>query len=379
LLALQHVVAASSSWAEHLPPTLLRVGPFGLLLWQWAALPVVVIVAGALGRLLGHVASALLGRLARRTTSELDDVLLARLVGPITVACAAAVAAVLLPLLELTIGATTVAQRVIQSGMLFALFWALWRLVDVGREVTGRTRWARSTSASRTLLPLGARVSKVAVAAFAAVAMLSLLGYPVASLIAGLGIGGLAVALAAQKTVENLFGAFSIGVDRPFCEGDFVRVDDFVGTVEAIGLRSTRFRTLDRTLITLPNGRLADMRLESFSARDRIRLAVMIGLVYDTSGAQMRTILAGIEAVLRAHPKIWGDSMTVRFVGFGASSLDIQVMAWFDTSDWGQFQQIRQDVLLQFMDVVDGAGSSFAFPTTTVHVASAPVANGTVS
>jgi len=379
LLALQHVVAVSSSWAEHLPPTLLRVGPFGLLLWQWAALPIVVIVAGALGRLLGHVASALLGRLARRTTSELDDVLLARLVGPITVACAAAVAAVLLPLLELTIGATTVAQRVIQSGMLFALFWALWRLVDVGREVTGRTRWARSTSASRTLLPLGARVSKVAVAAFAAVAMLSLLGYPVASLIAGLGIGGLAVALAAQKTVENLFGAFSIGVDRPFCEGDFVRVDDFVGTVEAIGLRSTRFRTLDRTLITLPNGRLADMRLESFSARDRIRLAVMIGLVYDTSGAQMRTILAGIEAVLRAHPKIWGDSMTVRFVGFGASSLDIQVMAWFDTSDWGQFQQIRQDVLLQFMDVVDGAGSSFAFPTTTVHVASAPVANGTVS
>ena len=379
MLALQHVVAVSSSWAEHLPPTLLRVGPFGLLLWQWAALPIVVIVAGALGRLLGHVASALLGRLARRTTSELDDVLLARLVGPITVACAAAVAAVLLPLLELTIGATTVAQRVIQSGMLFALFWALWRLVDVGREVTGRTRWARSTSASRTLLPLGARVSKVAVAAFAAVAMLSLLGYPVASLIAGLGIGGLAVALAAQKTVENLFGAFSIGVDRPFCEGDFVRVDDFVGTVEAIGLRSTRFRTLDRTLITLPNGRLADMRLESFSARDRIRLAVMIGLVYDTSGAQMRTILAGIEAVLRAHPKIWGDSMTVRFVGFGASSLDIQVMAWFDTSDWGQFQQIRQDVLLQFMDVVDGAGSSFAFPTTTVHVASAPVANGTVS
>lgn len=379
LLALQSAAVAGSSWVAHLPPPLLRIGPFGLLLWQWAALPLAIVAAGALGRLLGHVTSALLGRVARRTTSEVDDLLLDRLTGPITVACAAAVAAVLLPILELGVGATRVAQRAIQAGLLFALFWALWRVVDVTRELTARTRWARNTTASRTLLPLGARISKVAVAAFAAVAMLSLLGYPVASLIAGLGIGGLAVALAAQKTVENLFGAFSIGVDRPFCEGDFVRVEDFVGTVEAIGLRSTRFRTLDRTVITLPNGRLADMRLESFSARDRIRLAVVIGLVYETTGAQMRTILAGIEGVLRAHPRIWADNITVRFVGFGASSLDIQVMAWFDTPDWGQFQLIRQDVLLQFMDVVDAAGSSFAFPTTTVHVASSPVAAGAAS
>ena len=371
-LALQSAAPATGGWVARLSPTLLRVGPAGLLLWQWAALPLVAAAAAVLGRLLGRIACGLLGRLTRRTASQLDDLVLDRLIGPITVACAVAVAAVLMPLLELGPRPMGLAQKVVQIAMLFAIFWALWRLVDVGRDVFAGTRWARNTSASRTLLPLGARVSKVAVAAFAVVAMLSLLGYPVASLIAGLGIGGLAVALAAQKTVENLFGAFSIGVDRPFCEGDFVKVDDFVGTVESIGLRSTRFRTLDRTVITLPNGRLADMRLESFSARDRLRLSMVIGLVYETTAAQMRAILAELETVLRAHPKIWGENVVVRFSGFGASSLDVTVMAWFQTSDWGEFQEIRQDVLLRFMDVVEGAGSSFAFPTSTIHLASAP-------
>jgi MscS family membrane protein len=204
------------------------------------------------------------------------------------------------------------------------------------------------------------------------VAVLSLLGYPVASLVAGLGIGGLAVALAAQKTVENLFGAFSIGVDQPFREGDFVKIEDFVGTVEAVGLRSSRFRTLDRTVITIPNGRLADMRLESFTARDRLRLATVIGLEYRTTAAQMRDVLEGFERVLRSHPRIWLDAVVVRFREFAASSLDIEIMAWFQTADWAEFQLIRQEILLQFMDVVERAGTSFAFPTQTVHIASIP-------
>lgn len=187
--------------------------------------------------------------------------------------------------------------------------------------------------------------------------------------IQGLGIQGLAVALAAQKTVENLFGAFSIGIDQPFREGDFVHIDDFVGTVEAIGLRSTRFRTLDRTVVSLPNGRLADMRLESFTARDRLRLATVIRLVYETSASQVRTVLAGFERVLLEHPKIWTDAVVVRFSELAAAALNIEIMAWFRTSDWSEFQRIRQDVLLQFMDVVERAGTSFAFPTSTIHIA----------
>jgi MscS family membrane protein len=359
-------------FTDYLPAGLLRAGPFGLLAWQWLALPLLLAVAFLLGSLLRRVLQFALGGLVRRTTSDLDDLALEQLTGPLTMLCAIAALALLRPWLELPPAPLVASSRIMQLGVLAAFFWALWRLVDVVRELIARTRWARTAAASRSLMPLAARVTKVAVAAIGAVALLSTLGYPVASLIAGLGIGGLAVALAAQKTVENLFGAFSLGVDRPFCEGDFVKVDDFVGTVEAIGLRSTRFRTLDRTIISLPNGRLADMRLESFAARDRLRLNAIIGLVYGTTAAQLRQVLAGFEHVLREHPQIWPDAVVVRFVELAASSLNIQVMAWFKTADWGEFQRIRQDVLLQFMEVVEASGSSFAFPTTTIHVASLP-------
>jgi MscS family membrane protein len=179
----------------------------------------------------------------------------------------------------------------------------------------------------------------------------------------------LAFALASQKTVENLFGAFSLGVDQPFREGDFIKVDDFSGTVEDIGLRSTRVRTLERTIISIPNGKLAEMRIESFAPRDRCRLSCTLGLVYGTTANQMRLVVAGIEQVLRAHPKVFTENVVVRFKELTASSLDIEVMAWFLTSDYAEFQLIRQETLLEFMEVVEKAGTSFAFPTRTVHLA----------
>jgi MscS family membrane protein len=259
-------------------------------------------------------------------------------------------------------------HRALHTALYAAFLFAIVRLVDVVSRAIASSPWATSHPASRSLVPLGARAAKVVVFAIAVVALLADLGYPVTSLIAGLGIGGLALALAAQKTVENLFGAFSIGLDQPFREGDFVRIDDFVGTVEAIGLRSTRVRTLDRTLVTIPNGRLADMRVESYSVRDRMRLATTISLVYSTTSTQMRDVLAGLEKVLRAHPKIWPDAVVVRFKELSPSSLDIEVMAWFQTPDWGEFQLIRQEILLSFMATVEQAGTWFAHPTRTVHL-----------
>jgi MscS family membrane protein len=141
-----------------------------------------------------------------------------------------------------------------------------------------------------------------------------------------------------------------------------------VGTVERIGTRSTQIRTLDRTVITIPNGRLADMRIETFAVRDRIRFTTTIGVVYGTTEAQMRQVLQGMEAVLRAHPKIWPDAVVVRFAGFGASSLDIEIMCWFETVDFNEFRVFRQEVLFAFMKIVEDAGTSFAFPTRTVHL-----------
>ena len=358
--------------SDRLPSPLLQPGPLELLWWQWLVLPAVVVMALLLGSILGRGVRAAFALAAARTASTIDDAALRRLGAPIHAVATIAIAAVLLPWLNLDQWAVDLWRRLLRAAFLLTVFWAVWRLVDVAQLAASESHWARSAPASRNLIPLGARTSKIVIAAIGVIAVLSLLGYPVTSLVAGLGIGGLALALAAQKTVENLFGAFSIGVDQPFREGDFVHVDDFVGTVECIGLRSTRFRTLDRTIVTLPNGRLADMRLESFAARDRLRLAATVGLVYETTAAQMRQVLAGFERVLRAQPKIWPDAVVVRFGELAASSLNVDVMAWFKTSDWAEFQAIREQVLLQFMDVVEAAGSSFAFPTTTVHVATVP-------
>ncbi|MGH9203464.1 MAG: mechanosensitive ion channel family protein, partial [Vicinamibacterales bacterium] len=164
----------------------------------------------------------------------------------------------------------------------------------------------------------------------------------------------------------------SIGVDQPFRVGDTVKVEDFLATVERIGLRSTRFRTMDRTIVTIPNGKLADSRVESYTARDRMRLSTIVGVVYGTSEAQLREVLDGFARVLREQPKLWPEGVTVLLRGLGASALEIEVTAWFQTEDFAEFQAIRQEVLLQFVRVVERAGTSFAYPTQTVQVVNPP-------
>jgi MscS family membrane protein len=303
-----------------------------------------------------------------RTPPAWDDLLVKRAFGPLTLTWAVLLMYFTLPWLGLREHAYDWVSNVLRGVLLAAFFWMCARSVDVGAELLLSSPWGRSRRSAHSLVPLASRVTKLVVLALAVVALLSELGYPVASLLAGLGIGGVALALAAQKTVENLFGTFSIAADRPFSEGDTVKFDDVTGTVEDIGLRSTRIRTADRTLITVPNGRLADMRVESLSARDRMRFGCVLGLVYETTAQQLRGVLAGLEHVLRVHPKIWPEGLTVRFVALGASSLDIEINAWFKTTDADEFALCRQEILLRIMEVVEASSTRLAFPTRTVHV-----------
>lgn len=361
---------------QHLPHALRALGPGGLAWWQWIAIPLMVVLALLLGALLGWVTRRILGHLAARTETTWDDELLERLSAPITLLWTFALATLAEPILDLGPGAAGVLQRVVRSGMFFTLFWAGFRSVNVAFGLMSVAPWTRSNPSLAGFLPSGRKFAKIVLLALGAVAVLSELGFQVASLLAGLGIGGIALALAAQKTVEHLIGSVAIGIDQPFRIGDFVKVDDVVGMVESIGLRSTRIRTLDRTLVTLPNGKLADMKAETFAARDRIRLLVNLALVYSTRSDQLRRILREVEDALRAHPRIWPDTVSVRFTALGDSSLNVEVMAWFVTTDWNEFTGIRQDLLLRFMEIVERAGSGFAFPTRTIVLdreASGPV------
>jgi len=353
---------------QHLPSRLQQPGPYQLAWWQWLALVLLVLAAWGLATPLSHLTRGLLTRLARRTATPWDDALFGNLRGPLRLAWTTALCFAGLPWLHLAEHARSSLHSALRVAALAAFFWALLRAVEVVRRDLAESSWGQGHPATRSLLPIAGKLGQLFVFVLAVLTLLSELGYQVTSLVAGLGIGGVAVALGAQKTLENVFGAFAIGSDQPFLQGDTVRVGDLVGTVEVIGLRSTRIRTPDRTLVTIPNGKLADMQIESLAARDRLRLSCTLGLGYGTRPAQLRAVLAGLERVLREHPKLWPDTVTVRFSGFAESSLNVDVMAWFLTSDWNEFLAIREDTLLRFMEVVEREGSSFAFPTRTLHM-----------
>lgn len=373
--------------SHYLPHALTAPGPRGLPWWQWLTLPVLALLAVLLGMVFGRITQLLLKLVTRRTSISWDDNLIEALGAPLTLLWAVLAAFAAVGELGLPEKTLNTIERGLRTGALLAFFWMLLRMVSIAGRSAETSAWATSRPAMRAIVPLGVRVGYFAVLAIALVAVLADLGYPVASLVAGLGIGGLALALAAQKTVENLFGAFAISVDQPFSVGDTIGADGMTGEVLAIGLRSTRIRTAERTVISIPNGKLADMKVESFTARDRIRLATNLNLVKTTTAAQMRRLLSEIERVARAHPKLLQDDVAVRLKALGTDAMEIEIALQFLTTDFGEFARIRQDMLLSFMELVEQAGTALAYPTRTVHleqngptpaVASLPVERGAV-
>jgi MscS family membrane protein len=357
------------SLADLVPEPLLLMGPGGLAVWQWLGLGIVLALAWLVGRLGAWLFTWVGGKLVGRTSTNLDDELVSQLRSPLRMLTSLGLMRLGIVSLELPAPATRVCHEILLAFFAIALVWGALRSIDVIAAHLGRAPWAVERPSTRSVLMLLSRIGKALVIIIAGIGFLSGIGLPVASLLAGLGIGGIALAFGAQKTVENLFGAVAIGVDRPFREGDFVKVEDNVlGTVETVGLRSTRIRTLDRTIVTLPNGKLADMRVETFAVRDRIRFATVVGLVYGTTAEQLRAVLAGFDKVLRSHAGVIPDDIVVRFSNLGPSSLDIEVQSQLKTTDMKQFRVWREEILISFMEVVEQAKSSFAFPTQTVHL-----------
>ena len=215
---------------------------------------------------------------------------------------------------------------------------------------------------------IGARVLGVVGGVIIVGAGAQQLGLPLYSVVAGLGIGGLAVALAIRPTLENLIGGIILYLDQPVRVGDFCSFDDKTGTIESIGVRSTKLRALDRTVVTVPNAMLADMQLINWAKCDQMLITTTIGLRYETDSDQLRYVLVKFREMLHAHPKIDRDTVRVRFEGYGASSLDIVVRVYALTREWNEFNAIREDVFLRIKDIVEKSGSGFAFPSQTLYM-----------
>ena len=195
-------------------------------------------------------------------------------------------------------------------------------------------------------------------------------GVPLAPLLAGIGVGGLAVALAARPTIENVIGGFTLFADKPVRVGDFCRFgNNRLGTVEEIGLRSTRIRTLDRSVVSVPNSQFSELQLENLTLRDRIRLHAVLQLRYETTPEQLRYVLAKLHELAVAHPKISNDPpLRVRFMGFGDYSLDVEIFIYVATNDWDEFLAVREDMFLRMMGIIKEAGTGFAIPAQTTYL-----------
>ena len=348
------------SWIQAMPTWLLA--PLGgNSVWKWITLALLLGLFSMFSRLIYHL--SLRGSIKRPFVQAL-----LRLSLPMFV-LAVILTLEFLALVSINMigSAASAIALAATAGMFLCGAWLSWRAAGVIAEAVIASPTIDTESVDAYLIRVGARLLGL----FAVAVLLSIgagrLGVPVYGIAAGLGVGGLAVALAAQPTVENLIGSLSLFADKPVQTGDFCKYGGDIGTVEAIGMRSTRIRGIDRTLTTIPNGALSKMPVVNFTQRDRMLIHKVISVRYETSPDQLRYLLAKMREMLLGHPRINPDPARVRFISFGSSSLDLEVFAYAVTRDWNEFLGIQEDVLLRVMDIVEQSGTAFAFPSQTLY------------
>ena len=247
-----------------------------------------------------------------------------------------------------------------------------YRAIDIFMDVLARRASKTETKLDDSLVPLLRTSLRLFVTFVGMLFVLQNLDINVSSLIAGLGLGGLAIALAAQDTVRNLLGGVTIFADKPFEVGDWVVVDGVEGTVEAVGFRSTRVRTFYNSLVSVPNGNLMDSGIDNMGQRRWRRYKTTLGVGYHTTTDQMQAFVEGIRAIIQSSPGMRKDYFIVEFHGFGATSLDVLLYCFIDAEDWNEELRTRHVLNLDIMRLAESLQVDFAFPTQTLHIAKMP-------
>ena len=324
-----------------------------------------IIARAILNSWLGHR----LKKLTERTETEADDMATAALINPL---------GLLLPIfgvylaLRMLLGvrpewlANT--DRFFKVGIIFVVIWTAFKMADALAVLLMELSSKTESKLDDQIVPLVRKAAKTFLAVLGFILVAQNLGYSVSGLLAGLGIGGLALAMAAKDTLANLFGSLMILIDRPFHVGDWVTFPGGDGVVEEIGLRSTRVRTFAKTVVSIPNAALANATVENHSLMPKRRIKFTLGVTYQSTVAQVERLVADIEAYLKGNPDIDQEFMLVKFTEFNASSLDLFVYCFTVSTDWTKHLAVRQDVNLKIMKMVEDADMEIAYPTQTVHL-----------
>jgi MscS family membrane protein len=273
-----------------------------------------------------------------------------------------------LKILGISPGLSAVALKLFLFLVLAGTVWIVWILIDSFASRRCSTDSAAGSRLDNQMVPVLRKLAKILVGAMGAGFFLQMLGYPLSGIIAGLGIGGLAVALAAQDSLSGFFSSIILFMDKPFRVGDFVQIGSTTGTVSEIGLRSTRIRTVGKTLVSIPNKEVVDSIIDNLSERPMRRTEITVGVTYGSTPAMLESLLASLRKLLLDNPDVDDETIIVFFTEFGSSSLNIEMKFFVKTTDFVEWLRIREEINLSVMRAVSEAGMQFAFPTQTIHM-----------
>jgi len=343
---------------------------FGIPLANLIVATLLFLLILGLRKVFTRIVLAFLQKLAKRTETFYDDRIISALKQPVRFMF---IVIALHVFFLLTFKETPFIKNILDSLIIYTLFWALLDIMEALKELTYAATARFNPDLSKEMGNFILTLFKVLIGGIGLAAVLTVWGINVTALIASLGLGGLAFALAAKDTASNLFGSFALLADKSIRIGEWVKVGGVEGVVEDVGMRTTKIRSFQKTLITVPNQLLANQPIENFSRRGIRRIKLHIGLTYGTTSEQIIAIRNDIEAMLRNHEGIsQKDTLLVNFDAFGDSSLDIFIYTFTATANWKKYLEIKEDVHLKIMQIVEEHGSGFAFPSRSVYVESLP-------
>jgi MscS family membrane protein len=351
-----------STFEKRLPEWLVSTTFIGTPLWIWIALLLLALFLSLVSRLLSRLVLAAAAPIVKRYAKTLQTYRLAAFIEPLRLLLSVAVFRACMEAVAPSALMRNYLLNLIALLVVLGIASLAMRIVDViSDQVTSRLD-PRQRALSYSVVPLFVRFIKICLLCIAVLVVLEKWGYPTSTIIAGVGVGGLAIALAAQKTIENLFGSISVIMDRPVLVGDYCKFGTQFGTVEDIGLRSTRLRTIDRTVVTIPNSVFSTMTLENYARRDRMLFHPTLQLRRDTKPEQIQPMMDRVAGLLAQHPKVDASGIPVRFVNISQQSFDLEVFAYVLTTDGDEYLSVQTELLLKILETAAELGVGFAVP-----------------
>ena len=341
---------------------------FGVELWRLVLATVIIILSLALRKIFVKIVMGFLKSLAKKTAHDWDDKLVDAIDPPARIIIVTLGFYFAANILKLPTESQTFISHTFRSLLIFSLLWSIYRASEIIAGILEKLAKKTETYLDDILVPFVDKGVKVVIFVIGISVIAKEWNYDIATLLAGLGLGGLAFALAAQDALSNLFGGITIMIDKPFSIGDWIKTSEIEGVVEQMGFRSTRVRTFSQALVTVPNSKLINSSIINWSKMGKRRIKFNLGVTYSTSSSQLKLCLDKIRELLKNHKDVHPQTIMVYFENFGNSSLEIFVYFFTKTTNWEQYLAIREDINLKIMGILEELGVEVAFPSKSVNI-----------